>query len=76
MYILAIIGLLTSVISAFYYLRVIKIMYFDKEEEKFDEISGFGMKLSLTLSSILILLYFINPSILLEFTNLAAVLFS
>ena len=76
MYILAIIGLLASVISAFYYLRVIKIMYFDKEEEKFDEISGFGMKLSLTLSSILILLYFINPSILLEFTNLAAVLFS
>jgi NADH-quinone oxidoreductase subunit N len=76
MYILAVIGLLASVISAFYYLRVIKIMYFDREEEKFDEISGFGMKLSLTLSSILILLYFINPSILLEFTNLAAVLFS
>ena len=76
MYLFAIIGLLASVISAFYYLRVIKIMYFDKEEEKFDEISGFGMKLSLSLSSILILLYFINPSILLEFTNLAAVLFS
>ena len=30
MYALAIIGLLTTVISAFYYLRIIKIIYFDE----------------------------------------------
>ena len=45
MYLLAIIGLLSSVVSAFYYLRIIKIMYFDKEIEKFDDMSGLGIKI-------------------------------
>ena len=30
MYALAIIGVVTTVVSAFYYLRIIKIIYFDK----------------------------------------------
>jgi len=75
MYMLAIIGLLSSVISAFYYLRVIKIIYFDKNKEKFDEMSGFGMKFSLTTSSLLILFYFINPSLLINITDLASKIF-
>ncbi len=33
---LAVIGVLTSVIGAFYYIRVIKVMYFDAPEEAFD----------------------------------------
>jgi len=33
---LAIIGVLTSVIGAFYYLRVVKVMYFDAPAEAFD----------------------------------------
>lgn len=33
---LAVIGVLTSVVSAFYYIRVIKIMYFDEPVETFD----------------------------------------
>jgi NADH-quinone oxidoreductase subunit N len=33
---LAIIGVLTSVVGAFYYLRVIKVMYFDAPAERFD----------------------------------------
>lgn len=36
MYTLAIIGVLTSVVSAFYYLRVVKIMYFDEPADEFD----------------------------------------
>ena len=75
MYMLAIIGLLSSVISAFYYLRVIKIIYFDKNKEKFDEMSGFGMKFSLTTSSLLILFYFMNPSLLINITDLASKIF-
>ena len=75
MYMLAIIGLLSSVISAFYYLRVIKIIYFDKNKEKFDEMSGFGMKFSLTTSSLLILFYFINPYLLINLTDLASKIF-
>ena len=76
MYILAVIGLLSSVISAFYYLRIIKIMYFDTEQEKFDDISGLGMKFSLFSSSFLILFYFINPSFLVNITEIASKVFN
>ncbi len=76
MYLLAIIGLLSSVISAFYYLRIIKIMYFDKEIEKFDDMSGLGMKLSLVSSTLLILFYFILPSFLLNLTDIASKVFN
>ena len=40
MYFLAIVGLLSTVIAAFYYLRVIKIIYFDKEKEKYQRNSN------------------------------------
>ena len=33
MYSLAIIGLISTVIAAFYYLRIIKVIYFDPEKE-------------------------------------------
>ena len=66
MYFLAIIGLLATVISAFYYLRIIKIIYFDPEKEKYDSDHSIGLKISLALSTLLILLYFIYPNGLLE----------
>ena len=64
MYFLAIIGHVTTVISAFYYIRIIKIIYFDKPKKPFEESYDWGLKAILTLSSILILIYFIYPSIL------------
>jgi len=64
MFALAIIGLITSVVSAFYYLRIIKIIYFDKPKKPFDEVYDWGLKSSLILSSLLILIYFINPSLI------------
>ena len=66
MYTLAIIGLVTTVVSAFYYLRIIKVIYFDEPIEPFEENYDWGLKASLVLSSILILIYFIYPSILTE----------
>ena len=66
MYFLAIVGLLSTVIAAFYYLRIIKIIYFDKEKEKYDSDHNLWLKFSLTFSTILILLYFIFPSQLIE----------
>ena len=63
---LAIVGLLSTVIAAIYYLRIIKIIYFDKEKEKYDSDHGIWLKFSLTFSTILILLYFIFPSQLIE----------
>ena len=66
MYFLAIVGLLSTVVAAFYYLRIIKIMYFDKEKEKYDTDHSFWLKFSLTVSTILILIYFVSPSQLIE----------
>ena len=66
MYMLAIVGLITTVVSAFYYLRVIKIIYFDKSKKPFDGNIDFGLKISLTLSSLLILIYFVYPSLLID----------
>jgi len=66
MYTLAIIGLVTTVVSAFYYLRIIKVIYFDKPIEPFEKSNDWGLKAPLVLSSILILIYFIYPSILTE----------
>jgi len=66
MYFLAIVGLLSTVVAAFYYLRIIKIMYFDKEKEKYDTDHSFWLKFSLTVSTLLILIYFIFPSQLIE----------
>ena len=66
MFFLAIVGLLSTVIAAFYYLRIIKIMYFDKEKEKYDTDHSLWLKFSLTVSTLLILIYFIFPSQLIE----------
>ena len=66
MYTLAIIGLVTTVISAFYYLRIIKIIYFDKPKKPFEKTYDWGLKGPLILSSILTLMYFIYPSSLID----------
>ena len=62
MYFLAIVGLLSTVIAAFYYLRIIKIIYFDQEKEKYDSDHSLWLKFSLSVSTIFILMYFIFPS--------------
>jgi len=64
MYALAVIGLVTTVVSAFYYLRIIKVIYFDKPKKPFEKCYDWGLKISLILSSILILIYFVRPSAL------------
>ena len=69
MYFLAIVGLLSTVIAAFYYLRIIKIIYFDKEKDKYDTDHSLWLKFSLTFSSIIILTYFIFPSQLIEMVS-------
>ena len=66
MFFLAVVGLLSTVVAAFYYLRIIKIIYFDKEKEKYDTDHSLWLKFSLTASTLLILIYFIFPSQLIE----------
>ena len=70
MYFLAIVGLLSTVIAAFYYLRIIKIIYFDPEKEKNDINHHLGLKVSLFVSTIFILFYFIYPGFLNEIVSM------
>ena len=53
MYFLAIVGLLSTVIAAFYYLRIIKVIYFDKEKEKYDTDHNIWLRISLTFINII-----------------------
>ena len=69
MYFLAITGLLSTVIAAFYYLRIIKIIYFDREKEKFDTQNSLALKISLFITTIFILFYFIFPSTLIQIVS-------
>ena len=73
MFILATIGLLTTVISAFYYLRIIKIIYFDESKFDLEETKSLGVNSSLTLCCLVLLTFFLYPSIL---NNLIYSLFS
>ncbi len=64
MYALAIIGLLTTVISAFYYLRIIKTIYFDDSIITFDASKNKIAKFSIFISCSILLTFFLYPSIL------------
>ena len=66
MYALAIIGLVTTVISAFYYIRIIKVMYFDDAKKPFDRFIDYKIHGSIALSCIILISFFLYPSILNE----------
>jgi NADH-quinone oxidoreductase subunit N len=65
-YILAILGVLASVISAFYYLRIIKGMYFDEaiEGENFDFTINNQAKVILLILLFIITFFIFYPSLL------------
>ena len=69
MYALAIIGLLTTVISAFYYLRIIKIIYFDDSAISFDPVKNNISKLSVLISCAILITFFLYPAILNNVVN-------
>ena len=58
---LAVIGVLVSVVGAFYYLRIVKIMYFDEPAKAFDQ-SGVSARVVLALSTALIIFYALAPA--------------
>tara|TARA_B100000700_G_C14998877_1_gene835318 strand:- start:229 stop:1641 length:1413 start_codon:yes stop_codon:yes gene_type:complete len=74
MYFLAIVGLLSTVIAAFYYLRLIKIIYFDKPKEKFETDHAVGLKFTLAISVGILLLYFLYPGLLNEYVSRIAII--
>lgn len=77
LYVLAIIGVLTSVIGAFYYLRIVKIMYFDEPADAFDRTAGREIGVIMVASGVFTLLFFVFPSPIVGAAGrAAAVLFS
>ncbi|RLA08432.1 MAG: NADH-quinone oxidoreductase subunit NuoN [Gammaproteobacteria bacterium] len=68
---LAIIAVITSVIGAFYYLRVIKYMYFDKNQNppQLNKNTNFLMKATITINALIILALGIYPAILMTYTT-------
>ena len=69
MYALAIIGLLSTVISAFYYLKIIKIIYFDKIEKQLDPIKDKRITGTIFISCIFLLTFFLYPSLINNLVN-------
>ena len=69
MYTLAIVGLLTTVISAFYYLKIIKTIYFDDNKLSFDLVSNKTISGTILLSCTLLVSFFLYPSFLNEIVN-------
>ncbi len=69
MYVLAIIGLMTTVISAFYYLKIIKTIYFDDSSVTFDVVKNKTAQISIFLSCSILLTFFLYPSILNNLVN-------
>ena len=74
MYYLAIVGLLSTVVAAFYYLRIIKTIYFEESKNSFDINHNLGLRISLVVSTFLILTYFIYPSFLINVVSKIVIL--
>ncbi|MGF1609512.1 MAG: NADH-quinone oxidoreductase subunit NuoN [Kiloniellales bacterium] len=72
LYTLAVIGVLASVVGAFYYLRIVKLMYFDEPSESFDRPIGREMALILTGTTVIVLLFFVLPGPILSGAEAAA----
>jgi NADH-quinone oxidoreductase subunit N len=58
---LAVIGVLTSVIGAFYYIRIIKVMYFDAPAERFDARPA-ALSLVVTATGLFTAFFFLFPA--------------
>ena len=77
LYVLAVIGVLTSVIGAYYYLRIVKVMYFDEPAAAFDRPIGREMQAVLVISALVIFFFFAWPGLLVDGADaVAAALFT
>ncbi len=71
LYALAVIGVLLSVVGAYYYLRIVKIMYFDAPAERFEPMDA-SLAAVLGVSGVVVLLFFLYPAPLVALAGEAA----
>ena len=72
LYILCLVGVVSSVIGAFYYLRIVKIMYFDEPAEVFEKPINNTMLSLLSISGVFSLFFIVVPTPFISWAQLAA----
>ncbi len=75
---LVVIGVLSSVIAAFYYLRIVKIIYIDEQaaSQKLKTDLTPERRFVIYIMTAITLLYFVHPSLLVDLANMAVKSFS
>jgi NADH-quinone oxidoreductase subunit N len=68
---LAVIGVLASVVGCYYYLMIVKVMYFDEPAPAFDPMDN-GLRVVLGVTGLFQLLFFVYPGPLVEAAGAAA----
>ncbi|MGE0754561.1 MAG: NADH-quinone oxidoreductase subunit NuoN [Alphaproteobacteria bacterium] len=69
---LAVFGVITSVISCYYYLKVVKVMYFDIPAREFDRCVSLSLKGVVVVSALVVVFFFLAPSPLVHKAQAAA----
>jgi NADH-quinone oxidoreductase subunit N len=72
LYVLAVIGVLSSVVGAYYYLRIVKIMYFDEASEPLAKPVRGELGAVMTVTGLFTMLFFLWPAPLLSMAATAA----
>lgn len=68
---LAVIGVVTSVVGAFYYIRLVKVMYFDEPRAPFERMAP-GVEAVLVAASVVVMLFWLIPAPLVTSAGIAA----
>jgi NADH-quinone oxidoreductase subunit N len=71
LYTLAVIGVVTSVVGAFYYIRIVKVMYFDEPRGAFERAPA-GVEAVLLVSTVVVTLFWLIPAPLVSSAGTAA----
>jgi len=71
MFTLAVLGVLASVVGCYYYLLIVKIMYFDDPAPAFDPM-GNALRTMVAVTGLFVILFFVYPGPLVEAAGIAA----
>jgi len=71
LYWLSVIGVLSSAVAAYYYLRIVKVMYFDEAAPAFDRPAA-APRAVLAVTGLLVLFLFVYPGVFIDATTAAA----
>ncbi|MAF94306.1 MAG: NADH-quinone oxidoreductase subunit NuoN [Rhodospirillaceae bacterium] len=72
LYALAVVGVLTSVVAAFYYLRIVQMVYFEEPDDPLDKPVSRDLGLVIAAAGLVIVLFFVYPTPILNGAAAAA----